>query len=494
MLMGANFIIKILGLLRETLLAQFYGASMITDAYIIANNIPSVLFAAIGTCIATTFIPQYTRIKMECGEERANTFAVHMLECGIVICSAMTILGERFIKEIVFIFAAGFEGPVLQLAITFSRILFPSIFGLALINIMGAYLQQHNNFLPIAIVPIVNNGLIIISLFVSNITENIYILIYGTLIASLLQIIFYIPWILKTGILKRKKIKLIKDEYLSLLFITVIPVFIGEAVNELNSIIDRTLVSGLDTGSVSILNYAYKIINLIIGVFVASIGSVTFPKIANIAIQKKYKGFQQYGSDLSIVTIMIIVPITISLIIFRREIIELLFQRGEFDVRSTILTGNVMGFYAIGLVSIGTRDILTKLFFSIQNTKTPMYNGIICALVNIVLDVMLINKIGLYGAALATGIASILSTILLILSAKRYHLINIKYMTSPILKILISAIFIVIFDLIGKNIIDRFIEKKIFSFLSCVIIGIIGILIYITINGILKNFSSIKNI
>lgn len=495
MLMAANFLVKILGLLREILLAQFYGATINTDAYIIANNIPAVLFAAIGTSIATTFIPMFARVKEEWGEERANAFAIHVMEYLIIICAVMTILGEIFIKEFVFIFASGFKGQVLEMTISFSRILFPSIFGLALINIMGAYLQQHGNFLPIALVPIVCNGLIIISLFVSNITDDIYILAYGTLVGSLLQIVFYIPWVLKTGILKKERVKFFKDEYMPLLLALILPVFIGEAVNELNSIIDRTLVSGLDTGSVSALNYAYKIINLVIGVFVASVGTVVFSKISKIAAEADMVKLKKYGSDLVTAIIMVMVPITISLVVFRIEIVELLFQRGSFDAKSTVSTGNAMGFYAIGLIGIGVRDILAKLFYSMQNTKTPMFNGIICALVNVALDMVLIKKTGLYGAALATGLAAILAAVLLMFKANTIHLIEFKNILPSILKILVSGVIAVIFDLFGKSIVDNFLSDTFYLHIYiCGIVGIVGIGIFIGVNGLLKNLSSIKNI
>lgn len=495
MIMIANFLVKILGLLREILLAQFYGTSLNTDAYIAANNIPVVLFAAIGTSIATTFVPMYARVKEECGEKRANTFAVHMIEGLIAICAFMTLLGEILIREFVFIFVSGFEGQVLELTVSFSRILFPSIFSLALVNIMGAYLQQHSRFLAIVLSPVVGNGIIILSLFAANKIDNIYVLVWGTLIGSLLQIVFYIPCVLKTGILSRDNVSIFKDGHMPLLLRLVVPVFMGESVNEINSIVDRNLVSALDTGSVSALNYAYKIINLVIGVFVAAVGMVAFPKISKLAAENKLNQLRKYGSNIIITIIMVMVPIAMSLIIFRKEIVELLFQRGNFNSRSTLLTGNAMAFYAIGLTGMGVRDILTKLFYSVQNTKTPMINGIICVTINILLDVILINGIGLYGAALATGLTAILSTVLLMIKAKSLGLMESGELYKPCLKIFIAIIIVIVFDLVGKRLADNIFGDMFYIHIFvCGVVGFAGMVIFLIINGLLKNLSIINRI
>ena len=495
MLMVANFFVKIFGLLREVLLAQFYGTSMYTDAYIVANNIPSVLFAAIGTSIATTFIPMYARVLKENDEKRANTFALHLIECLLVICFALTFLGEYFIKDFVLIFASGFKDEQLSLAIKFSQILFPSIFGLALLNVLGAYLQQHRKFIPIAIVSLIGNVLIIISLFISKFIGNIDILVWGTLLGNILQVLFYIPWVIKNGIFKQQKLSLLQDKYLLLLIGIIIPVFIGEAVNEINSIVDRTLVSGLDIGSVSALNYAYKIINLVIGVFVASIGTVIFPELAKLSAEKETEGITKYGTNTVIVMMIVLVPIAFSLIIYRQEIVQLLFERGAFDSKSSSLTSGAMACYAIGVVGMGVRDVLTKIFYSRQKTKIPMFNGIFCAGVNIVLDIVMIEKIGLYGAALATALVANIGCIILLLKAKKLNLIDVKSLKAPITKICISSVTVIALDLIVKHYLDSLLIDAQYAHIAlCGMTGSVGLLIYFLLNHLLKNTSYLKNI
>lgn len=495
MLMIANFFVKIFGLLREILLAQFYGTSIYTDAYIVANNIPSVLFAAIGTSIATTFIPMYARVLNENDEKRANSFAIHLVECLLVICFVLTLFGEFFIKDFVLLFASGFKNEQLSLAIRFSQILFPSIFGLALLNVLGAYLQQHGKFVPIAIVPLIGNILIIVSLFVSSTIGNIDILVWGTLLGNILQVLFYIPWVIKTGIFNRNNVSLLQDRYLILLLGIIIPVFIGEAVNEINSIVDRTLVSGLDVGSVSALNYAYKIINLVIGVFVASVGTVIFPKLAKLSAEKETVNFTEYGTNTIIAMMIVLLPIAFSLIIYRHEIVQLLFERGAFDSKSSFLTSGAMACYAIGIVGMGVRDVLTKIFYSRQKTKIPMINGIFCACVNIVLDIVMIKSMGLYGAAFATALVANIGCIILLLKAKRLKLIKVWEMKAPIIKMSISAFAVVVLDVLVKHYLDSIlVSSKYMHIALCGLSGIVGLLIYFLLNYLLTNTSYLKNI
>lgn len=494
-LMFGNFLVKILGLLREVFLANFYGTSAVTDSYLIANNIPSVLFAAMGASIASTFIPMYTKISKDLDEKRANSFALHVIEILSFICIIIIILGELFTDKIVYLFAAGFEGEVLSYTLIFSRILFPTLLGIALLNVLGAYLQQHSCFLPFATVPIIGNTAIIISLFFSNIYSNIYILVIGTLIGNSLQVLFYIPWIIKLEILKHDKTSIWNDKYLYKIFLLVIPVFLGEAVNEINSIVDRNLVSGLDVGSVSSLNYAFKIINLVTGVFVASIGSVIYPKLSAYASDVTNNRFKECGRNLILSIVIILSPIMVSIIIYRIEIVQVLFQRGSFNLKSTMMTASVLACYSIGLIFIGIRDVLLKLFFSIQNTKIPMKNGIICAISNILLDVMLIKTIGICGAALATSIVAALGSMLLFFKAYKLDLILISDLMRSVYKTSLSLLVLICFDIFLKQVIDCYLKtNETMHLLLTALCGITGLIIYILLQIKSKNIEYIKKI
>ncbi len=413
--MVSNFAVRGLGLLREILIANYYGTSELTDAYIIANNIPSVLFAALGSAIAATFVPMYTKVCSECGESRANQFTVHIIEALLVICSIFVLFGEVFTKQVVLLFASGFKGSLLSLTVCFSRILFPSLFFMSLFDLAGSYMQQHEEFKTIAIVPAIGNGTIIIALLVSDIFSNIYIFVWGTLLGLALQVIFYIPWLLKHGMFGHNENNIqgghfYKDQYLRELMPMLVPVFIGAGATEINSMVDKSLASTLGAGYISALNYSYKIINLFVGIIVASITVVAFPKIAKDA---GTVNFSKTNNNVINGMAIIIIPVSILLIMLRENIISILFLRGNFNSASLVITSSSLAFYAVGLPFIGIRDVLLKVCYSVQNTKISMANGIITTTLNILLDFILIHKFKQDGLAFATSLSIIASTMVL---------------------------------------------------------------------------------
>lgn len=496
-LMVTNLLVKFFGLFREILLAQYYGTSVYTDAYIIANNIPTVLFAAFGVSLSTTFIPMYSKVREEKGDVAANSFTLHLSSIVLFICAIITIIGEIFAKQVVLVFASGFAGTQLDITISFARILFPSVFGLALMNLMGSYLQLQGKFLPISLVPMFGNLVIIASLILSNILGNVLVFVWGTLIGLLVQVLFYLPWIIRQRLFEAPISGLRNDKYIRELIPLVTPVFLGDAVNEINSIVDRTLVSGLSTGSVSYLNYSYKVINLIIGVVVVSLITIIYPKISKVFAEGKKEKFSTYcASSLNIIATCIF-PIMFLVLFFKNDIVCILYQRGSFDAVSTSMTAMALGCYALGIVAMSIRELCAKVFYSMQDTKTPMKNGVFCAVVNIVLDILLILYFGFKGAALATAIAAWVGALLLFIKLTKLRVYKVKTSINVTLKCLVGIFVGMVFLYIWRDCVLNTHASALFYYTMCVVGGILFIMMYFGIqfllrNNIIKNFKELQ--
>lgn len=487
LMMAANLLVKVFGLLREVLLANFYGAGIHTDAYIIANNIPTVLFAAIGTALTTTFVPMYSRIRQEDGEKRANSYTLHLLGIVLMLSLVVTVLGEIFAEQVVFIFASGFKGEAFKLTVSFVRILFPSIFGIAIMNLCGGYLQSHERFTAIVLVPVLGNLTIVFALIASYITQNIYVLVWGTLFGLAAQVLFYIPWMWKSGITNGTFKGLFRDVYLLQSLPIVIPVFIGEAANEINSMVDRSLVSGLGTGSVSSLNYSYKVINMITTVIVASIVVILYPRLSKLAAEKGMKGLQK-ESEKSINTMfMILLPVSAAVIIFGEDIIRVIFGHGSFDTVAITKTSIALRFYALGITAIGIRDVLVKIFCALQETRIMMVNGIVCAGINIALDVILIKVMGYKGAALATALAATIGALNLLRIAWKRRIIRISRLCPNTCKCGIGVLCMVVFLIITHRALASTTEFGGRYLLICILMGVGALLIYLVSQIILRN-------
>ena len=417
LLMVATMLAKVLGFGRELVLASAYGASMYSDAYLTAMNIPIVIFAIIGTTLATVLIPMYFEVNNEQGELSANKFINNISNIVIVLCLIMAVLGFIFAKQIVKVFAVGFEGETLRVAIDFTRVTIIGIVFTGLSYVMTAYLQIKNNFTIPGLCSVPKNIIIIISIILSTF-YNPYIMIWGTLIGTAFEFLFQLPFAMKEGY-KYKPYLNINDKYIKKTAWLVMPVLVGVAVNQLNAMVDRTLASTLAEGSISALNYANKLNSFVMALFVASIGAVIYPILSKLSTDESKEKFTESIVQVINSVVLLVIPISVGAMVLATPIVKLLFERGEFDSRATSMTAIALVMYSIGMVAFGLRDIIGKVFYALQDTKTPMINGMIAVGMNIVLNLIFINYLGLAGLALATSVSAILCIILLFYSLNK---------------------------------------------------------------------------
>ena len=416
-LMLATIFAKVLGFARELVLGAAYGATSYSDSYITALNIPIVVFAAIGTALSTTFIPLYYDAEEEGGEKGALRFSNNILNLTVALCIVMSIICIVFAKPLVKLFAFGFEGEVFETTVYFTRVLTLGIVFIALSEIFKAILQIKGNFIIPGLYSIPQNIIIIISIILS-IKMGPDVLIWGTLIAMSGTVLIQLPYAYKEGFRYKPYIN-IKDKHIKKMILLVGPIFIGIFVTQLNTLVDRTLASTLVEGSISALNYASKLNGFIVGVFIASIVSVIYPILSKLSIDENKDAFNDAVVKSSNTITLLVLPVSIGAMALSKPIVQILFQRGAFDERATNMTAIALVFYAIGLIGGGFREVFNRVFYALKDTKTPMINGIIAVVMNIVLNVILVKFMGHAGLALATSISANITIILLFISLKK---------------------------------------------------------------------------
>ena len=416
-LMIATIIAKVLGFGRELVLASSYGASMYSDAYLTAMNIPVVIFTIIGTTLGTVLIPMYFEVNSDLGEKKALNFTNNVFNMVIAICIALAILGFLFTEPLVKVFAMGFEGETFKVAIDFTRITIIGIVFTGLSYVMTAYLQIKNNFTVPGLISVPKNIIIITSIILS-VKYNPYIMIWGTLIGIATEFLFQLPFAIKSGYKYQPYIN-IKDKYIKKMSWLIGPVLIGVAVNQINTMVDRTLASTLAEGSISALNYANKLNGFVMAMFITSVGAVIYPMLSKLSSEDNKEKFTSSVVQSINSIILLVIPISVGAMVLATPIVKLLFQRGEFDARATSMTSIALIMYSIGMVAFGLSDILGKVFYALQDTKTPMINGAIAMVMNIVLNIILVKYLQLAGLALATSISAIICIFLLFGSLKK---------------------------------------------------------------------------
>lgn len=408
---------KGLGFIKDIVLSYFYGASVVTDAYLISLTIPTTILSMIGAGVTTGYIPIYSEIKESKGTAESNKFTSNLINIIILFCTVFMIIGLLFTREIVLLFASGFNEEALSLAITFTRINILSIYFPIIIYIFKGYLQVNREFNAPALIGIPMNIIIIISILLSGLT-NVYVLSIGSLVAIASQLVYLMPFVRRKDFVYYKMLN-IKDFYLNKMVFKAIPVIIGVSVNQINILVDRTIASRITVGGISALDYSNKLNLFIQGIFVLSITSTMYPLTSKYFAAGNSEKVKEIIIESINGVILLILPITVGTIIFSEEIIMLLFGRGAFDVEAVNLTSSALFFYSFGMLGFALREILSRAFFSMQDTKTPMFNAIVGMTLNIILNLILSKYLGVGGLALATSIAATTTTILMFISLRK---------------------------------------------------------------------------
>ncbi|WHY00414.1 murein biosynthesis integral membrane protein MurJ [Neobacillus sp. DY30] len=476
-LMILAVISKFFGFGREIALSYFYGTSMISDAYLISLTIPGTIFAFIGAGIATSYIPMYVEIEKQKGIAVANRFTSNMINLVILICAVIIFLTLTQTVNIVKIFASGFEGETLKLAVKFTRISVLGIFFSGIVFILTRYLQIKGKFNIPALLGIPFNFAIVAFIVISG-TLGEQFLPVGIVIAMALELLLLIPFAIKSGY-KHKFTTSLKDKYLKKMIILALPVILGTSVNQINTLIDRTIASQLELGGISALNYANRLNFFILGIFVTSITTVMYPMISKMAANKNIKGLKGKLTESLTGVSLLLIPATVGTLIFAEPIVQLLFGRGAFDSKATLMTSNVLFFYSLGMIGVGFREILSNAFYSLQDTKTPMINAVIGVILNIILNIILSKHLGVGGLALATSISAIFTAILLFISLRiKIGPLKLKNVSKSILKITFSSLIMGLTSKLCFDLLIILVSQNISLFIS-IVVGSISYLVII---------------
>ena len=481
LLMIITVVSKIVGFGREITLSYFYGASNISDAFLISLTIPGVIFSFIGTGISTGYIPLYSKIEEKYGEKEGERYTNNLVNILLVICTGIVIFGLLFTKPLVKVFASGFEGETLELAVRFTRIGLVGIYFTGIINVYSGYLRIKGNYAIPACVGFPMNCILILFMVLSSKT-NIMVLAVGSVIATASQLALLVPFIRKTGY-RYQFVFNPKDEYIRKMIYVALPVMLGVSVDQINVLVDKTLASGIAVGGISALNYANKLNGFVQGMFVTTISTVMYPMISKMAAQGNLKGLKSSVSEAINLINLLVVPVTFGAMIFAEPVVRLLFGRGAFDLEAISMTSGALFYYSIGMMGFGLREILSRAFYSMQDTMTPMKNSVLAVSMNIVLNLILSRFMGIKGLALATSISALFCTALLLISLrKKIGPFGMKDTVTSFGKILIASIGMGIAAYTSYN----FLLSRIGANLSLIISIFIGAFFYFAVIYFMK--------
>lgn len=438
LMMILTLISKLLGFVRELVLANFYGASYIVDAYVLAQSVPGMIFGGVFAAIGTAYLPSFSKIVETKGENEGNRFTSRLITLGTIAACIAFVIGFLLSDWLVGIIAPKFNEETAHLATFYLKIAFSYMIFNCALQILILYMQYKGSYFQ----PIIGGyfqNIAVISFIIISAYSSYYYLAFGLFTGYLLMLIYIYCFARKKEYRYSFDIKF--DKQIKDVLLLSLPVFVGTYIGQINAFIDKSLASGLQEGSISALNYGYLLISLIVGLTTSIISTIIYPKITKANNLNDWS-FYNTAVDKGINLIVIIgLPASIGLIAFSDQIVQVVYERGAFDETATSLTGSALLFYGIGLLFIGIGTFLTYVFYSVSDMKTPVICSGISVSVNIAVSLSLVGTLEHRGLALGTSIASIVNTVCqYILLKKKYG--NIKLLSSKkkLLKICIASV------------------------------------------------------
>lgn len=417
---------RILGLVRDQVLAFYFGAGDANDAFRVANRIPNLvrdLFAE--GAMSAAFVPTFTK-QLTHDRERAWQLASSVINALLLVTGVLVIAGMIFAEPLVRLFAADFaEVPgKLELTIYLTRIIFPFLSMVAVAAALMGMLNSLGHFFVPAVSPAMFNiAIIVMALGLIPIAPSlglqpITIVAIATLVGGLGQLAIQWPPLKREGFRYRPVVDF-RDEGLHRVLLLMGPGTIGMAATQMNVFVNTVLATSEGTGAVSWLDFAFRLMYLPIGLFGVSIATAATPAISRMVAASDFARIRSTLANALGLMLFLNVPATVGLIILARPIVAVIFEHGEFTTADTLATAAAVQLYAIGLVGYSVVRIISPTFYALQRSRVPVMVSAASVVVNVVLNLALVRVMGYRGLALGTSITAIVNASVQLLLLRR---------------------------------------------------------------------------
>ncbi len=406
----ATLISRILGYIKDMILAGFFGATGVADTFFVAFRIPNLLreLFAEGS-MSAAFIPVLTEHQAKQGEQEARRLVRITFTFLLIVVGVLCLAGVIFSPAIVSVIAPGFlsDPEKFSLTVLLTRIMFPFLLFISIASLaMGALNIRRVFFIPSLAPVMLNISIIGAVLFIAPMMEQPIITVAaGVVLGGFMQFAFQLPSFWKNGYSLQPAYDF-GHAGLKKMALLIMPATMGMAVAQINIFVSTILASYLPEGSVTYLYYSMRLIQFPVGIFGVAMAMAVLPTLSEHAVKGNYHELRNDFSFALRLLFFITVPAMAGLIALREPIVNLLFQRGRFDYAATVGTAQALLFYSIGIWSIVGVRTVTASFYSMQDTKTPVKIAAISVAVNVLFSIALMGPLKHSGLALANSLAS----------------------------------------------------------------------------------------
>ena len=423
---------KVLGFVRQIYVGYKFGPGEITDAFLVTNLIPTLIFTDLSVAIQTNYIP----IASSFGEDKQkkNIFTSNLINISLIVMVVGIIILNSIPSLFINIFAMGLSEQAKNYAISMLQITSFSIIPIVLSYIFKAFTQIEGRFFSTAFTPVIINIIALLFVCIST-PQRHYLLSIGIVVANLIVMAYLLLEVRKNGFQYSVQ-SAFKDSNIRKMAVLTIPLIGENVASNLNIIVDKNVASLLDSGTLTSITYSNSIINILLTTLVIPISTVLFPKISK-DVNSGNKSIERDCVYYSNLLFLVMIPIIIFIGYYSDPIITFLFYRGSFTKQSIKIIYETLSIYIIGLLGMGMKYFLTRFFYALEDTKTPTIISIVGLVINIVLNILLVGPLAHKGVAIATTISYLFTYILLLALLKIKY--NFKVITHNIVAIGITC-------------------------------------------------------
>ena len=419
-----TIISRILGYVRDILIAIFLGAGPLADAFFVAFRIPNTFRRLFSEgAFNAAFVPSYAS-ELSSGKDASERFATNVFSLLILSLFFLILIIEIFMPLFVFLIAPGFSGneAKMDLVINLTRITFPFLLFVSLSSFFSAILNSHNRFAVAAVAPVILNIFLISVLLYGNILGDrlVYYLAYAVTIAGIVQFLFLYNYVRKFY-LPKFLLKFSIDEKIKIFFSKLLPSIFSSGVTQINILIG-TIIASFQASAVSYLYYADRVYQINLAIAGIAIGTVILPQLSKLIENKNNLEIELIQNKALELSLFLSIPATVALFIASSPIISALFGYGFFSETSVQNSALALFYFAFGLPAFALIKVFSSFFFARHDTKTPFYISLVSVVLNIVISVALFQKIGFIIIPISTSISSWFNAITLYIFSRRRNI------------------------------------------------------------------------
>ncbi len=405
LLMMVTLFTKAIGFVREIFIAAKFGATEAADIFVAVQTIPVIILSVMSGAIAAVLIPMIVQLRNSGETIRLKQLLHSVFSLTSLLMIAFSIVAFLLIEPFVDVYVFGFDEAAKAHTVELFQIIIPAFIVIGLISLTTSVLNAYNIYILPSLGPAIYSIGVISGLLFFSERFGVKSLIVGYAIAVVIQLIILLVVVFKQGLSFRLRITINAD--LKKFGILLLPLVFSIGVFQLNAVVDKMMASTLNEGSLAALNYAYKVTQLPMALFVSSLVLPLFPMIADSISRDDLGDAKMILRRSNRILAMVLLPVMGLFAVMSEPIITIIYQRGAFDTHAMKMTSLALLFYSLTILPFAMRDIVTRILYALQDTWTPVINSVFIVAINLLLMVIFVPKFGIIAVAGSTSVSGL---------------------------------------------------------------------------------------